>query len=124
MGLRAQESKARAKRKPWRLNTRLSKAGRTVHDWLPIHDWSEARVFRRIAEGGQKPFWIYAAGQPAHVVRVLHPRLRRGTCATAASTARNSTRSNRAIERETGYTMVSGASLAVRTRESTQLALV
>lgn len=123
MGLRAQESQARAKRKPWRLNTRLSKAGRTVHDWLPIHDWSEARVFRRIAEAGQKPFWIYAAGN------------RRMSCVFCILAGDGDLRNGRkyrpklyekyrAIERETGYTMFSGASLAVRTRESTQLALV
>ena len=60
MGLRAAESTARAKRPTWRPNKRLSKAGRTVHDWLPIHDWSDKLVFGQIAAAGQKPFHAYS----------------------------------------------------------------
>lgn len=37
MGLRADESPARSKQVPWKLNTTLSVAGRTVFTWLPIH---------------------------------------------------------------------------------------
>ena len=62
MGLRAEESAARAKRPVWSVNKALSKAGRTVYDWLPIHDWTTAEVFAKIAAIEQQPFWAYAAG--------------------------------------------------------------
>ena len=62
MGMRADESPARAKRTPWRRNDRNSRAGREWFDWLPIHDLSTADVFRVIAEAGQSPHWAYAAG--------------------------------------------------------------
>lgn len=62
MGLRAEESTARAKRAVWSDNKALSKAGRTVYDWNPIHDWSTDQVFARIAEAGQEPFHAYADG--------------------------------------------------------------
>ena len=62
MGLRAQESPARAKKPTRQLNARLSKAGRTVEDWLPIHDWDVSQVFDTIAAAGQKPHYAYALG--------------------------------------------------------------
>ncbi len=62
MGMRADESPARAKRTPWQRNDRNSRAGRQWFDWLPIHDLSTADVFRVIAEAGQSPHWAYAAG--------------------------------------------------------------
>ena len=52
----------RAKLDPLKLSVRNSVAGREWYDWLPIHDWSEERVFARIAEAGQKPHWVYAKG--------------------------------------------------------------
>ncbi len=62
MGMRADESPARAKRTPWQRNDRNSRAGRQWFDWLPIHDLSTDDVFRVIAEAGQTPHWAYAAG--------------------------------------------------------------
>ncbi len=62
MGMRAQESPARAKRDPWLRNDRNSRAGRQWFDWLPIHGLSTAEVFGVIAEAGQSPHWAYAAG--------------------------------------------------------------
>lgn len=62
MGLRAEESSARSKLKSWKDNSMLSKAGREVYDWLPIHDWSTAEVFERIEEGGQTAHPAYAEG--------------------------------------------------------------
>ena len=62
MGMRADESPARAKRTPWQRNDRNSRAGRQWFDWLPIHNLSTADVFRVIAEAGQSPHWAYAAG--------------------------------------------------------------
>lgn len=62
MGMRAQESAARAKKAPLRFSDANSKAGRTWYDWLPIHDWTEEEVFARIARAGQRPHWAYAKG--------------------------------------------------------------
>ena len=62
IGLRAEESPSRAKKDSWRLNAALSKAGRTVYDWLPIHHYAEDAVFDAIRRAGQQPFWAYQAG--------------------------------------------------------------
>lgn len=62
MGMRAQESPARAKREPWRRNDRNSRAGREWYDWLPVHELSTAEVFQVIEQAGQSPHWAYAAG--------------------------------------------------------------
>ena len=59
LGIRRDESAARAKRDPWRRNGRLSVAGRAVFDWLPIFDLSTDDVFRVIRDAGQSPHWIY-----------------------------------------------------------------
>ena len=59
LGLRRDESAARAKRVPWRRNERMSAAGREVFDWLPIFDLSTGDVFRVIRRAGQSPHWIY-----------------------------------------------------------------
>ena len=62
MGMRAEESPARARKTPWRRNDRMSVAGREVFDWLPVFDLTEAQVFRVIRDAGQSPHWAYAAG--------------------------------------------------------------
>lgn len=62
MGMRADESTARKKLEPLKLNAGNSKAGREWYDWLPIHEWDESLVFSTIAAFGQKPHWAYAAG--------------------------------------------------------------
>ena len=62
MGIRAEESPARAKKQQLRLNAGNSVADREWYDWLPIFDLSEAEVFQTIAEAGQKPHWAYGVG--------------------------------------------------------------
>ena len=59
LGIRRDESAARARRVPWRRNERMSVAGREVFDWLPIFDLSTDDVFRVIRNAGQSPHWIY-----------------------------------------------------------------
>ena len=59
LGIRRDESSARAKRVPWRRNDRMSVAGREVFDWLPIFDLSTEDVFGVIRDAGQSPHWIY-----------------------------------------------------------------
>ena len=62
MGMRAEESPARARKAPWRRNDRMSVAGREVYDWLPVFDFSTEDVFRVIRHAGQSPHRAYAAG--------------------------------------------------------------
>lgn len=62
MGLRAQESKSRAKRPVFQ--HKVTKDTKTRHwfEWLPIHNRSTDWVFNYIREHGQQPFWVYSAG--------------------------------------------------------------
>jgi DNA sulfur modification protein DndC len=62
MGLRAEESPARAKRPALSYSARNSKAGRNWWDWLPIHDMSTREVFDLIKQSGQKPHPAYDLG--------------------------------------------------------------
>ena len=59
MGMRAEESPARAQKPPWRLNERNSRAGRSWYDWLPIFGLTKRQVFR---DAGQSPHPAYAMG--------------------------------------------------------------
>jgi 3'-phosphoadenosine 5'-phosphosulfate sulfotransferase (PAPS reductase)/FAD synthetase len=62
MGLRADESAARAKKVPFAYSERNSKAGREWYDWLPIFRFSSEDVFEVIRQAGQEPHWAYGAG--------------------------------------------------------------
>lgn len=62
MGLRAEESAARKRRAALSLNKELSKAGREVHDYLPIQHYAEHEVWAAIRDAGQAPHEAYAAG--------------------------------------------------------------
>jgi DNA sulfur modification protein DndC len=62
MGMRAQESPARAKKSAWTYSETNSKAGREWYEWLPIHDLTVEQVFGSIEANGQQPHWAYAAG--------------------------------------------------------------
>jgi len=62
IGIRAEESTSRARAKTWKLNSRLSKAGRTVYDCLPIHNYLLADVWQTINDAGQQPHEIYSQG--------------------------------------------------------------
>ena len=66
MGLRAEESSARAKRQTFRLRKDSSAPtkGRFVYDWLPIHDWTEADVWNCIRQHGDIAHPAYRLEQP------------------------------------------------------------
>jgi len=64
MGLRADESSARAKKLPFENDARLSNGRRRVDTWLPIHDWVEARVWWRIRQSGVPHHPAYDQGMP------------------------------------------------------------
>lgn len=62
LGIRAEESPARAKKVAFGPEKRASNGRRTVDRWLPIFTWSEAQVWARIAEAGTRIHWAYEAG--------------------------------------------------------------
>ena len=62
MGMRAEESAARARKLPWKRSDRNSRAGRSWFDWLPIFDLTEAQVFDVIQDAGQSPHPAYGMG--------------------------------------------------------------
>jgi len=111
MGLRAEESTARSKLEELKPNKMLSKAGRTVCDWLPIHDWMTGDVFDAIEAAGQQPHWAYSEG---------NERLSCMFCIMGSTNdLRNAARLNPVlaekylrIERETGHTFFHKKTLA------------
>lgn len=63
-GFRKDESPARAKKKVLKVNTQLSTRARTVHDWLPIHDWDTEKVWNTI-HANELPYHpAYRLGMP------------------------------------------------------------
>jgi 3'-phosphoadenosine 5'-phosphosulfate sulfotransferase (PAPS reductase)/FAD synthetase len=64
MGLRRQESPARAKKAEFELNKRASSGKRTVWNWNPIIDWTEKEVWEDIEISGVRHHPAYDAGMP------------------------------------------------------------
>jgi 3'-phosphoadenosine 5'-phosphosulfate sulfotransferase (PAPS reductase)/FAD synthetase len=64
MGMRAQESPARAKRPPFSRNEMASNSRREVHDWLPLHTWTVEQVWQRIRQSGVRYHPAYDLGMP------------------------------------------------------------
>lgn len=62
MGLRAEESSARARRLAYSPNSSASNGRRRVDDWYPIHHWSTSQVWERIRAAGTRPHWAYVEG--------------------------------------------------------------
>ncbi len=51
LGIRAAESPSRAKKVPFDRPPKRTSATRTVHRWLPIHNWSDEQVYRQMRRG-------------------------------------------------------------------------
>ena len=64
MGMRAQESPARAKKLPYQLNKRATNGTREVWDWLSIHAWPLEEVWSDIRKSGVPHHEAYDAGMP------------------------------------------------------------
>jgi 3'-phosphoadenosine 5'-phosphosulfate sulfotransferase (PAPS reductase)/FAD synthetase len=64
MGMRASESPARSKRKPFKFDASASNGKREVYEWLPIHQWSEDQVWSRIKKSGVEYHPAYDYGMP------------------------------------------------------------
>ncbi len=64
MGMRAQESPARAKLVSFQPRQLGSTQHRDVDRWLPIHDWTEAQVWATIKASGVPHHYAYDLGMP------------------------------------------------------------
>jgi len=64
LGMRAEESPARAKLVPFKVNERESNGVKTIHDWLPIHDWTLEDVWADIKASGVEHHPAYDLGMP------------------------------------------------------------
>jgi len=64
LGIRAQESTARAKKPAIERNTRLSTRTREVTNWFPIFRMTEAEVWATIREAGTPSHRAYSLGMP------------------------------------------------------------
>jgi 3'-phosphoadenosine 5'-phosphosulfate sulfotransferase (PAPS reductase)/FAD synthetase len=63
-GFRAEESPARKKKRVFERNKNASTKSRTVYNWLPIHNWTEAEVWADIKESGVRHHRAYDIGMP------------------------------------------------------------
>ncbi|MDP9475415.1 MAG: phosphoadenosine phosphosulfate reductase family protein [Actinomycetota bacterium] len=92
MGMRVEESPARAKKPPLSRDERASNGKRVVENWLPLHDWSEAEVWNRLARSGLREHPAYALGMSRaklHLLRAgVQARPREGRPAEARARGR------------------------------------
>lgn len=88
------------------LNADLSKAGRTVYQWLPIHGFTTPEVFQTIADAGQKPHPMYAAGM-TRLSCCFCIMASKGDLTRAAQLNPKLYAEYVALEKRTGYTMQS-----------------
>lgn len=63
IGLRAEESTARAARQPFRERPDLTTKNRKVWDWLPVFSLTTQQVFATISAAAQQPFWAYEVNE-------------------------------------------------------------
>lgn len=85
-------------------NESLSKAGRQVYQWLPIHKLTTDEVFQVIADAGQKPHPVYALGM-TRLSCSFCIMASKADLKTAAKLRPDLAAEYAAIEKETGYTM-------------------
>ena len=64
MGIRADESRARAKKPPFKEDSKASNGKRHVDNWYPIFTWSLADVWARIKATGVAYHYAYDLGMP------------------------------------------------------------
>jgi 3'-phosphoadenosine 5'-phosphosulfate sulfotransferase (PAPS reductase)/FAD synthetase len=64
MGMRAQESPARAKLQPFEINKRFTNSRRHVDNWLPLHSWTAGDVWARVHSSPAPYHYAYDLGMP------------------------------------------------------------
>ncbi|WP_431144989.1 phosphoadenosine phosphosulfate reductase family protein [Pseudomonas alvandae] len=103
LGLRAQESPGRAKRKEFsRLS--ISNSVNTWYEWLPVHDLSATDVFGIIRTAGQRPHYAYALGNE-RLSCVFCIMASKRDLANGAANNPELLGQYDALEKRTGYTM-------------------
>ena len=112
IGIRSEESGARARLEPLRINPQLSRAGREVYDVLPIHALCEAEVFDVIRAAGQQPFPAYGRNRRLSCVFCILGCA--GDLRHGAEARPDLYSAYLDLERETGWTMFADGSLRDR----------
>lgn len=118
MGMRAQESPARAKRSPFRIDARASNGKRHIDEWLPIHDWPEEDVWTRIASAGTRHHPAYDLGMP-RLSCSFCVLASRGALVRAARLRPDLAEDYRAVEERTGHRFRKDLSMAEILAEAT-----
>ena len=120
MGLRTEESRSRSRRPVWSLSKKLSNTRRTVYEWLPIHRLTTEQVFGEIRRAGQQPFRAYAMGN-RRLSCVFCIFGCPGDIANGRRERPELYQEYQELERETGWTLFPGQSLAERAAEGEAL---
>lgn len=111
-GIRAEESPSRAKKEPLKLNATLSKAGREVYEYMPIHHLTTQHVFWIIDQADQEPFHAYSRNKRLSCVFCIMGC--EGDLQHGADQRPALYRKYLEIENRTGWTMFNGKSLRER----------
>lgn len=111
MGMRAQESPARAKLVELSNDKRNTNGRRTVDVWLPIHDWTVEQVWERIRESGVEHHRAYDLGMPrlSCVFCIFAPK---SALLLAGKHNRDLLDAYVEVEKKIGHTFKNGESLA------------
>jgi 3'-phosphoadenosine 5'-phosphosulfate sulfotransferase (PAPS reductase)/FAD synthetase len=104
LGLRAQESSARAKKEVFTRNLRNWTATRSWYEWLPIHDLTVDQVFASIKASGQELHYAYSLGNE-RLSCVFCIMGSTGDCQNGAKHNPALFAKYVALEQKTGYTM-------------------
>ena len=124
MGFRAEENPARRRRVPYAANPAASNGRRRVDDWYPIHDWTLAQVWERIA-AGTRSHAAYAAGMSRLSCRFCVLSSRPTWCAQRASTPTWPTATPRSSAASvTGSADLTMADVIAEAHDAGQLALI
>jgi 3'-phosphoadenosine 5'-phosphosulfate sulfotransferase (PAPS reductase)/FAD synthetase len=110
LGIRAQESPARAKKAAFELDKKATNGLRHVDRWLPIFTWTAKDVWARIRQSGVRHHEAYDLGMSrlscCFCVMASYADLVIATRANPELAAEY-----QAVEERTGYTMVKGRSM-------------
>lgn len=103
LGLRAQESPGRAKRKEFS-QMGISNSVNTWYEWLPVHDLSIDEIFDVIKQAGQQPHYAYSIGN-SRLSCVFCILANKADLKNGATHRPELLQQYDALERKTGYTM-------------------
>ena len=103
LGLRAEESPGRAKRRPFSKMS-ISNSVLTWYEFLPVHDLLQHEIFNMIRSAGQQPHYAYSLGNE-RLSCVFCIMASRNDLANGARHHPDLLRSYDELEKRTGYTM-------------------